>query len=99
MKKVQRVALRKLILELTAGGRDLGRLPVHKAGLVARLRELDRNVEAERIERGAGFSLGAGEGREVWIINGGRREPLFSRMRSSRGGLAGVSVGSAANFA
>ena len=65
------------MLELTAGGRDLGRLPVHKKGLVARLRELGRDVEAERIERGAG------ERGQVWIIiSGVRREPFFSDAKS-----------------
>ena len=82
MKEIHRAALRTLVLELTAGGGDLRRLPAHKTGLVAQLRELGRDSDAERIEAGAGFSLGAGEDGQVWIISGARREPLFSEAKS-----------------
>ena len=76
MKETDREWLRQLVLELTAGASDLSQLPAHKTGLVDTLRRLGREAEAQRIEYGAGFTLGADDG-EVWIISGGRRERLL----------------------
>ena len=73
MREVERARLRQLVFEFTAGGRDLGNLPLHKQGIAARLREL----EASSIEAGAGFSLVIAEGGQVEIISGGRREGLL----------------------
>ena len=84
MREADRVKLRKLVLELTDGGQDLDGLPLHKTGLVVRLWELGRNVEATAVEGGAGFSRGAGEGGQVWIISVGRRERLFGEMGQGR---------------
>ena len=77
MVEVERARLRQLVFEFTAGGRDLGSLPLHRLGIAARLRELGRELEADRIDAGTGFSLVIAEGGQVEIISGGRREPLL----------------------
>lgn len=77
MREVERARLRQLVFEFSAAGRDLGNLPLHKAGIAARLRELGRELEASSIEAGAGFSLVIAAGGQVEIISGGRREPLL----------------------
>lgn len=77
MREAERAKLRQLVLEFTAGGRDLGSLPVHEAGIASRLRELGRELEASSIEAGAPFSLVIAEGGQVEIISGGRREGLM----------------------
>ena len=77
MVEVERARLRQLVFEFTAGGRDPGSLPLHKQGMVARLRELGRDLEADRIDAGEGFSLVIAEGGQVEIISGGQREPLL----------------------
>ena len=77
VRETDRARLRKLVLDLTAEGCDIARLPASKTDLVRRLRELGRDVEASRVEYGAGFSLGVGATGDVWIISGGRREGLF----------------------
>jgi len=76
MREANRARLRELVSELTGSGRDLSRLPGHKTGLAAELRRQDREGEAQRIEAGAGFSLGVDAEGDVWIISGGRRERL-----------------------
>lgn len=75
MREADRVRLRELVSELTAGGGDMSRLPRDKTGLAEELRRQRREAEARRIEMGAGFSLYL-ERAEVWIISGGRKERL-----------------------
>ena len=79
MVEVERARLRQIVFEFTAAGRELANLPLHKQGIVARLRDLGRELEASSIEAGAGagFSLVIAEGGQVEIISGGRREPLM----------------------
>ena len=77
MNEPGRARLRRLVTELTDGGANMAGLPKEKTSLVEKLRELGREDEAVRIEYGAGFSLYVGEGGVVWIISGGRSEPLF----------------------
>ena len=78
MREGERARLRQIVFEfVTAGGRDLGNLPLHKAGIAARLRDLGRELEASILEAGAGFSLVVAEGGQVEIISGGRREALL----------------------
>ena len=40
MREADRAALRRLVFELTSGGRDLAQLPANKTALAGRLREL-----------------------------------------------------------
>ena len=70
MREAERARLRQIVFEFTAAGRDPGSLPLHKQGIVARLRELGRDLEASSIESGAGFSLVIAEGGQVEIISG-----------------------------
>ena len=77
MNEPGRARLRRLVTELTDGGTDMAGLPKEKTSLVEKLRELGREDEAVQIEYSAGFSLYVGEGGVVWIISGGRSEPLF----------------------
>lgn len=65
VRETDRARLRELVLELTAGGCELGCLPANKTDLAGRLRELGRDGEASGIEAGAGCSLGVGTAGEV----------------------------------
>ena len=81
MDEGQRARLREIVAGMMDGGRDMAGLPRHKTGLVDRLREEGRLSEADRIENGAGFSLGNDDDGVVWIISGGRRERLFGDVK------------------
>lgn len=87
----QRARLRRLVAELTDGGRELAGMPGHRTGLVERLREQGRHEEAALIKNGTGFSPYAGDNGVVWIIlrpstdsgslrSGRRREQLFDHV-------------------
>lgn len=80
MNEAQRAQLRRIVADVTEGGKDMGSLPKHKTGLANRLREQGRHEEAVSIENGAGFSLSASDNGVVWIISGGRRERLFDEV-------------------
>ena len=78
VKERDRDRLRQLVLELTENGQALDLLPATKTDLADTLRQLGREAEAHHVEYGAGFSLGVEGGTTtVWIISGGRREPLM----------------------
>ena len=68
MDERQRARLRRLVAELTDGGRELAGMPGRRTGLVERLREHGRHEEAVLIKNGTGFSLYAGDNGVLWII-------------------------------